>query len=226
MSESVAIVVPARNEEEVIEQTLRSLPANICCIVVNNGSTDNTAAIAKACGKIVIHENRPGYGRTVLAGILHAKQLGKEIAVIYDADGADYPSNIKQLIDPILADEADFCIGQRAKYAEVGALTKSQKFGNKLSVQMIRLITGYSFSDMGPLRAIKISCFQQMDMQDPTYGWNIEMQIKAVRCGLRIKQFEFAYRQRQAGVSKISGDLYASIKAGVKIIQTGLRYMR
>jgi glycosyltransferase involved in cell wall biosynthesis len=221
---SVAVVIPALNEEDCISQTILATPEVGSILVVDNGSQDRTAERARDAGASVIKEVRPGYGRAVLAGLLEARLRGHSVGVVLDADASNDPASIPTLVGPILSGRADFVLAQRTQFAEKGSLTRPQRFGNRLATRMIRTLTGHSYSDMGPFRALHLRHLPLLNLGDPNYGWNIEMQIKAVQNNLRIVELQLPYRVRRAGKSKISGDLRASVEAGAKIILAGLRY--
>ncbi len=191
-------------------------------IVVDNGSSDRTAEVARACGARVVHDERRGYGSACLRGM--AEIGDTDVVVFLDGDHSDYPEEIPQLVAPILAGKADMVIGSRTLgESEAGSLTLQQIYGNHLACFSIRLLFGHRYTDLGPFRAIRWDCLQSLGMVDTNYGWTVEMQIKAVRKGLRIVEIPVSYRRR-IGESKISGTILGSIKAGWKIITTIMRY--
>lgn len=219
------IVIPAVNEATSIGLVLDEIPMEHVTevVVVDNGSTDDTAAVATRHGATVVHEARPGYGSACLKGIA---SLGDrvDIVVILDGDHSDYPEDLTTILAPILGGEADFVIGSRvAGQAQQGSLQWNQRFGNALACNLIRWLYGTSFTDMGPFRAVRRDALQALAMADPTYGWNAEMQVKAVLHGLRIREVPVRYRQR-IGRSKISGTVKGTVLAGTKIVGTILRY--
>ncbi len=220
-----ALIIPALDEEEAIGETLRAVPAGLfeTILVVDNGSRDATAQAAQAAGARVVREPRRGYGAACLAGIA-ALPLGTEAVVFMDADGSDAPAEARRLLAPIAAGEADLVLGSRELgEAEPGALSPHQRFGNRLATLLTRLLLGHRFSDLGPFRAIRAESLEALEMRDTDYGWTIEMQIKAVRRGLRILEIPVSYRRRQAGRSKVSGNLWGSFSAGCKILWTVAR---
>lgn len=222
-SDRVVVVIPALDEERSLPLVLAELPAVHAVIVVDNGSTDRTAEVAAANGAIVVSEPRRGYGQACLAGIARAGALEAGILVILDADHADYPEELPQLLAPILADEADMVLGNRTRRAERHALTVHQRIGNRLATGLIARQTGHRYHDMGPFRAIRMNRLLELQMSDTNYGWNVEMQMKAVHHGLRIREIPVGYRPR-IGVSKISGSVRGTIRAGAKIIWSVWRY--
>lgn len=219
----VVVVIPALDEERALPQTLAEIPAVGLVLVVDNGSTDRTAEVARAGGATVLSEPRRGYGQACQAGIAHAAAWGAEVLVILDADHSDHPEELRLLVDPILRGEADMVLGDRTRLAERGSLMPQQRYGNMLATFLIARVTGHRYRDMGPFRAIRMSSLLAMEMEDPTFGWNVEMQIKAVRHGLRIQEVPVRYRSR-IGVSKISGTLKGTVKAGSRILWATRRY--
>jgi glycosyltransferase involved in cell wall biosynthesis len=222
----VAAIIPALNEEAAIASVLQNLPYDCVTsvIVVDNGSTDATAAIAAAHGAIVVHEPQRGYGAACLRGIAEAQRREADIIVFLDADGADHPDDIALVLRPIIDGSADLVIGSRARGTrERGSLTIPQRFGNWLATWLIRLLWRTRFTDLGPLRAIPSTALANLHMQDRTYGWTVEMQIKAAQQGLRCHEIPVRYRRR-VGTSKISGTVRGTIMAGVIILSTIARY--
>lgn len=219
----VAVVIPALDEEPSLPLTLAEIPPVGHVIVVDNGSTDGTARVAAEGGAIVVSEPRRGYGNACLAGIARAVDLGAEILVIMDADHSDYPEELPRLVDPILDGQADMVLGERVSRAEPGSLFPQQRWGNVLATFLIARVTGHRYRDMGPFRAVRMSSLQALGMVDRNYGWNVEMQIKAVRHGLRILEIPVGYRPR-IGQSKVSGTVRGTVKAGVKILWSTRRY--
>jgi len=220
----ISVLIPAFNEERSIAQVIKELPGYIVdeIVVVDNASTDATQEVALRSGAKVVEEPHKGYGAACLKGLASIKET--DILVILDGDHSDYPEQITMLVKPIAAGEADFVIGSRILgKREDGALTSQQYWGNKLAVLLIHRLFGYKFTDMGPFRAIRFESLKSLGMTDKTFGWNVEMQIKAIKNGLRIKEVPVDYRKR-VGVSKISGTVSGTIKAGAKIIFTIFKY--
>lgn len=221
---NVAVVIPALDEAESLPLVVRDLPAVSRLVVVDNGSTDDTAEVARALGAEVVHEPRRGYGSAVLAGIAHLRPDPPDVLVILDADHADPPERLDDLVRPIREDRADLVQSDRTRLAEPGSMTFPQRFGNRLSTFLIHRLSGHRFHDMGPFRAIRWSALERLAMEDPTWGWNVEMQLKAVKHGLRILEVPLPYRTRQKGESKISGSLRGAVRAGVRILWAVNRY--
>ena len=217
----VSLIIPALNEAEVIGSTLRDLPWTLLdeCIVVDNGSTDATAEEAKRNGARVVSEPRRGYGRACHSGTLAANPASEVLAFI-DGDGSDIASDLVRLAAPVLAGEADFVIGSRiAGKREPGSMLPSQVFAGWLAGTLMRWRLGVAYTDMGPMRVISRAAFEKMHMSEMTYGWNIEMQIRAAQLGLRIREMPTGCRVRQGGQSKVSGSLKASFQAATRILQ-------
>jgi len=219
----IDVIVPARDEEANIEALLEAVPRGVVrrVVVVDNGSSDATAELAATGGAEVVHEPRRGYGGACLAGLAHLDRTGPPAVVAFlDADLADDPAQLAALVEPICAGRADLVIGCRHRLAEPGALDPHQRFGNALACAMLRLFTGVRYRDLGPMRAARWSSLRRLGMRDRTWGWTVEMQFKAAVMGLRVEQLDVPYRKRRAGVSKISGSLVGSARAGYKIIAT------
>lgn len=217
----VALIMPALNEELALANVLEGLPRRLFAqiVVVDNGSTDGTARVARAAGAQVVEEPRHGYGRACLAG-LAALDPAIEIVVFMDADGSDLPAEAVELIEPIVHGEADLVIGSRVRgHAEARSLGWQQRWGNRLAVALIRLLYGFRYTDLGPFRAIRRSRLEELALRDPDFGWTVEMQVKALRRGLRVREVPVSYRVR-IGRSKISGTLRGAIRAGAKILWT------
>ena len=224
MPACIALLIPALNEERSIGRVLSSLPAGLFSevVVVDNGSTDQTAEVAQAHGATVVREPRRGYGRACLAG-LAALNPQTDIVVFMDADASDVPEEAVRLLEPIVSGAADLVIGSRVLgQAEPGALALHQRFGNRFATTLVAWLYGFRYTDLGPFRAIRADRLRQLGMRDCDFGWTVEMQVRALRCGLRVREVPVSYRRR-IGTSKISGNLRASLAAGWKIIATILR---
>lgn len=221
----IAVLIPALNEAESLPAVLADIPPTVAqVVVVDNGSTDGTAAVAAAAGADVVHAPRRGYGTAVLAGMRFLESQPPAVLVILDADHADPPERIPTLVGPIEKDEADLVQSDRTVHAEPGALTVVQRFGNGLATWLIELVGGHRYRDMGPFRAIRWSSLMALQMEDPTWGWNVEMQLKALKHGLRVREIPLPYRRREKGKSKISGSLRGAARAGVRILYAVVRY--
>lgn len=219
----VDAIIPALDEEESLPAVLAGLRGAGLrrVVVVDNGSTDATAAVAAREGAEVVHEARRGYGSACLAGLRHVAADPPDVVVFLDADGADDPAELPALLQPIRQAGAELVIGSRVLGgAERGALTPVQRFGNALSTRLVRLLFGVRFTDLGPFRAVRWSALQRLEMTDPDFGWTVEMQAKAARRGLRCVEVPVRCRRRLAGRSKISGTVRGSAKAGAKILWT------
>ena len=219
--DTLAVIIPARDEERGLEKLLprlrRYAPGQL--IVVDNGSRDNTAAVAERAGATVIQESRIGYGAACWAGL---QALSPQVRVIafLDADLADDPAHLPVIIDPILAGESDLVIGCRpAELREPGAMTFPQAFGNRLATTLIRLGWGHAYTDLGPFRAIDRAALDRLGLRDRRFGWTVEMQIRAVEERLRIREVPLTYRRR-VGKSKISGTVKGTFLAGYWILRT------
>jgi glycosyltransferase involved in cell wall biosynthesis len=216
-NQTIGVVIPALNEADAIGRVVADIPAWVDRIVVaDNGSKDGTGEVARKAGAVVVRENEPGYGAACLAGI---KELGAvDVVVFLDGDYSDHPEDMADLVDPILAGNHDFVIGSRATGArEAGSLTPQQLFGNWLATTLIRRIWGANYTDLGPFRAIRATSLTTLAMADRNYGWTVEMQIKAAEHNLRSHEVPVRYRCR-IGVSKVSGTIKGSVKAGYKIL--------
>jgi glycosyltransferase involved in cell wall biosynthesis len=226
LEQSVFVVIPAFNEERSIGKVIADIPRSIVkeVIVVNNNSTDNTVEVSRNNGATVLDEPRKGYGWACLKGIDRAIKNGADIIVFMDGDYSDYPEEISKVIEPILKDDIDLVIGSRVLgIREKGSLTPQQVFGNWLATKMIRLFYGAKYTDLGPFRAIKTTSLQKLEMTDKTYGWTIEMQIKAVKHKMKFAEVSVNYRKR-IGVSKVSGTVKGTVLAGIKIIFAVFKY--
>ena len=226
MQSRIFAVIPALNEEAVIGQVVQNLPRDLLdqIIVVDNGSTDDTAMVAWEAGAVVVTEPERGYGAACAAGVALARRLGATVIVLLDGDASDVPSDLHAILAPVLAGDADFVMGSRARgSAEPGALTPQQRFGNRLAARILRRY-GLAITDLGPFRAIRADALAALDMRERTYGWSTEMLVKAARAGLRVHEAPVSYRKRAGGKSKVGGTICGSIKAAVVILQTAYRY--
>jgi glycosyltransferase involved in cell wall biosynthesis len=225
----VSVIIPAFNEENGVGQVIAEIPKDLVSeiIVVNNASTDNTEHIARAAGVTVLREPIAGYGRTCLKGIdyLRKSEVPPDVVVFLDADHSDYPEEMEKLINPILSNGVDLVVGSRAMgKKEKGAMTLQQIFGNWLATRLLKVFYKVRFTDLGPFRAIRFLSLIELDMQDKTYGWTVEMQLKAAKKKLKCAEVPVRYRKR-IGFSKISGTVKGTIMAGYKIIATILKYL-
>lgn len=229
---TVAFVVPALNEEDVIAGQVTEilavaaqpdLPVIVArVLVVDNGSTDQTAARAAAAGAEVISEPRRGYGRACLSGVEAA--AGCDLIVLMDGDRSDQPAELPRLLAPLLAGEADLVIGSRTQGdAEPGSLTPQQRVGNRVATLLLWALFGVRVTDIGPFRVIRRRDLLGLSMREMTYGWSVEMIARGVRRGLRIREVPVSYRKRAGGESKVSGTLRGSVRAGGRITATILR---
>ena len=221
---AVAVIIPALDEEDAIVRVLGDIPDELSAtvIVVDNGSTDRTAARARDCGATVVAEPRSGYGQACLAG-LAALPEGVDIVVFLDGDYSDYPSEMSTLVEPIARDAADLVIGSRVLgETETGALLPQARVGNALATWLIRHLFGVKYTDLGPFRAVRLTALKKLHMADRNFGWTVEMQVKAARRGLRIAEVPVRYRRR-IGESKITGTFLGSVRAGYKILWTIFR---
>lgn len=221
------VIIPAYNEEASIPLVLADIPAGLReVIVVSNCSTDRTEDVARENGATVLSEERRGYGHACLKGInyLKAQSNPPHVVVFMDGDYSDYPEEMLKLIAPIQNNEADLVIGaRRRELREDGSMTPQQIFGNWLATGLMRLMFGAKYTDLGPFRAIKFESLLALEMEDKTYGWTIEMQLKALRKKLAYTEVPVRYRQR-IGVSKVSGTIKGSIFAGIKILGWIFKY--
>lgn len=230
MFDAVTVIIPALNEERSLPLVLADLPAVGQRIVVDNGSSDATADVAIRGGATVVHEPQRGYGAACqrgLAAIAERIEQGgtpPRVVVFLDGDYSDHPELLPQLAEPILQDQAEFVLGSRLTgIRDPGAMPPQSVFGNRLACFLMRRLFGAAYTDLGPFRAIGYSPLCSLKMADRDYGWTIEMQIKAVRAGLRIREIPVPYRRR-VGQSKISGTVAGSIRAGGKILWTVAKY--
>ncbi|GAB3203245.1 glycosyltransferase involved in cell wall biosynthesis [Pontibacter aydingkolensis] len=222
----INVIIPAYNEEKSIAKVVHDIPKGFVdeVIVVNNNSSDATAAVAAQAGATVLHEPQPGYGNACLKGIAYAASKPEatrpDIIVFLDGDYSDYPEEITKVVQPILDGRAEMVIGSRALgNRESGAMMPQQIFGNWLATTLLRWFYGAKFTDLGPFRAIKLQTLLDLDMRDRTYGWTVEMQAKAAKKKVRYTEVPVTYRKR-IGFSKVSGTVKGTVMAGYKIIFT------
>ncbi len=224
---SVAVIIPALNEEESIGRVLAEIPAGVATevVVVDGGSTDGTVALAQTAGARVVHEPRRGYGRACVSGVAGA--ANSDVVVFLDADGADDPAKLPDLLAPILAGEADMVLGSRlAGELAPGAMPLHQRLGNWLAAWLIRRLYRLPLTDLSPFRAVDRELLLGLGMEEMTYGWPTEMIVKAARAGWRVVEVPVRYRPRQGGRSKISGTVRGTVLATTHILRTILRHAR
>ena len=219
----IKVIIPAYNEENSIGMVIREIPDIVEeVIVINNNSTDNTADKALEAGATVLHEDRMGYGYACLKGVSYVEKQSNppDIIVFIDGDYSDYPEELPKVVAPILEDGKDVVIGARVKaLREPGSMTPQQRFGNWLATFLMRLF----FTDLGPFRAIRYPALMQLQMEDKTYGWTVEMQLKAIKQDLSYTEVPVRYKKR-IGVSKVSGTVKGTIFAGIKILGWIFKY--
>jgi glycosyltransferase involved in cell wall biosynthesis len=223
----IKVIIPAYNEADSIAKVINDIP-NIVdeVIVVSNNSTDATETNAKNAGATVLSETRKGYGYACLKGMAYIAELKiqPEIIVFLDGDYSDYPEELTKLVHPIINDNIDFVLGARVKeLREKGSMTFPQIFGNWLATTLMSVIYNSTFTDLGPFRAIKYSKLLELNMEDKTYGWTVEMQLKILRKKMSYQEIPVNYRNR-IGVSKVSGTIKGAIFAGVKILGWIFKY--
>jgi len=225
--QKIKVIIPAYNEENSIGSVVKDIPGHVDeVIVVSNNSKDQTELRAKNAGATVLTEDRPGYGYACLKGMSYvASQVEKpDIIVFLDGDYSDYPEQLDELVAPIIEDDIDFVIGARVKrFRESGSMTFPQRFGNWLATTLMRWFFKSRFTDLGPFRAIKYDKLLALKMEDKTYGWTVEMQLKALKQKLTYIEIPVKYRNR-IGVSKVSGTVKGAIFAGVKILGWIFKY--
>lgn len=227
MQPIIKVIIPAYNEQDSIGNVIKDIPTIVDeVIVVNNNSTDNTVLNAEKAGATVLTETNKGYGYACLKGMKYISKQEKkpEIIVFLDGDYSDYPEQLTEIIAPIINDNIDFVVGARVKkLREDGAMTPQQVFGNWLATFLMKLFFGAKFSDLGPFRAIKYNKLLALNMVDKTYGWTVEMQLKALKQKLSYTEIPVKYRNR-IGVSKVSGTVKGTIFAGIKILSWIFKY--
>lgn len=223
----IKVIIPAYNEADSISNVINDIPKIVSeVIVVSNNSTDNTEVNAKKAGATVLKETRRGYGYACLKGMQYITSQEKkpDIIVFLDGDYSDYPEELTKIIAPIINDDIDFVIGSRVKrLREDGSMTVPQIFGNWLATTLMTLFFNAKFTDLGPFRAIKYNKLLALNMEDKTYGWTVEMQLKAIKQKLTYTEVPVNYRNR-IGVSKVSGTVKGAIFAGFKILGWIFKY--
>lgn len=221
----ILVIIPAFNEAKSIDKVLAEIPKFVReVVVVNNNSSDATSKVATESGATVLDEPRQGYGYACLKGIEYAKTKNPDIIVFLDADYSDYPAEMVDLLKPITEQSYDMVIGSRALgNKEPGSMTPQQVFGNWLATTLIKWIYQVEYTDLGPFRAIKFNKLLDLNMQDTTYGWTVEMQLKAAKHKLKTTEVPVNYRQR-IGHSKVSGTLKGTVMAGYKILSWIFKY--
>jgi glycosyltransferase involved in cell wall biosynthesis len=223
---SVTVIIPALNEEESIGHVLAAIPADVVdeILVVDGGSSDDTVAVARAEGARVVHEPRRGYGRACATGVAAARG---DVVLFLDADGADDPSQIPDLLAPMLGERADMVLGSRlAGEIAPGAMPWHQRFGNQLAAWLIRRLYGLPLTDLSPFRAVDRELLLGLEMEEMSYGWPTEMIVKASRRGWHVVEIPVRYRPRMGGRSKISGTVRGTALATYYILRTIFRHAR
>ena len=223
----IKVIIPAFNEADSIAQVIHEIPDTVSeIVVVNNNSTDETAKTAKKAGATVLTENKMGYGYACLGGMEYVAQQSEnpDIIVFIDGDYSDYPQELTKVVQPILEQNIDFVIGARTKeLREPGSMTPQQVFGNWLATFLMKLFFRATYTDLGPFRAIKYDKLLTLEMEDKTYGWTVEMQLKALKKKLTYIEVPVRYKKR-IGISKVSGTVKGSIFAGIKILGWIFKY--
>ncbi|GCE15869.1 glycosyltransferase family 2 protein [Tengunoibacter tsumagoiensis] len=225
---TIAIVIPALNEEEAIRHLIPTIPPDIVdwIIVVDNNSTDGTATAARSAGAIVVSEPLRGYGRACASGVKEATKLGADILVFMDGDGSDDPADLSLMLAPILEGRADLTIGSRvSERAEKKAVPPQARLGNWLVSRLISRRYHTSLHDVGSFRVIRRMALETLQMREMTFGWPVEMLVKAARAQYRIVEIPIHYRCRSHGQSKVAGTLIGSVKAAYYMLRTTFRYL-
>ena len=223
----IKVIIPAYNEEQAIANVINEIPEIVNeVIVISNNSTDNTIKAAEGAGATVLSENRKGYGYACLKGMeyISRQEIKPDIVVFLDGDYSDYPEELNKIIAPILNDNMDFVVGARVEsLREKHSMTPQQIFGNWLATFLMGLFFNAKYTDLGPFRAIKYEKLLALNMQDKTYGWTVEMQLKVLKQNMSYVEIPVRYKNR-IGVSKVSGTVKGSVMAGIKIIGWIFKY--
>lgn len=224
---NIKVIIPAFNEEDAIAKVIAEIPSVVNeIIVISNNSTDKTEEVAKNAGATVLLETRKGYGYACLKGMdyISKQEVKPDILVFLDGDYSDYPAELTKLVEPIINQNKDFVIGARAElFREKGSMTPQQVFGNWLATFLMKLFFNAKFTDLGPFRAIKYDKLLSLNMEDKTYGWTVEMQLKVLKQKMRYVEIPVRYKNR-IGVSKVSGTVKGTVMAGIKIIGWIVKY--
>lgn len=227
MPSEIKVIIPAYNEEASIGKVINEIPSFVSeVIVVSNNSTDKTEEVAVAAGATVLREERKGYGYACLKGMdyIANQAFQPDIIVFLDGDYSDFPAEMDKIVEPILEEDMDLVIGSRVKeWREKGAMTFPQRFGNGLATTLMKFFYNARFTDLGPFRAIKYQKILDLKMQDKTYGWTVEMQLKAIKKNLKYKEVPVHYKNR-IGTSKVSGTVKGATMAGIKILGWIFKY--
>ena len=222
----ILVIIPAFNEARAIGHVVTDIPDPLVdeIVVVDNASSDETEPNARQAGATVLREDRKGYGWACLRGIDFARGRGADVVVFLDGDYSDHPEEMPTLVQPILEDRADFVVGSRIQgEREPGSMLPQALVGNRVACLLMRALWGVRYTDLGPFRAIRFEALERLQMQDKTFGWTVEMQIKAAARGLRILEVPVSYRRR-VGVSKVTGTIAGTVKASAKILATIAKY--
>jgi glycosyltransferase involved in cell wall biosynthesis len=224
---TIKVIIPAFNEEKAIAHVIKEIPSSVSeIIIISNNSTDDTIKVATAAGATVLSENRKGYGYACLKGMeyISNQEIKPDIVVFLDGDYSDYPEELTQLIAPILQENIDFVVGSRVtRLREKNSMTPQQIFGNWLATALMKIFFKATFTDLGPFRAIKYDKLITLNMEDKTYGWTVEMQLKVLKQKMSYVEIPVRYKNR-IGVSKVSGTVKGSVMAGIKIIGWIFKY--
>ena len=227
MNPKIRVIIPAYNEQDSIGKVIAEIPDIVCeIIVVSNNSSDNTESVALAAGATVLTEGQKGYGFACLMGLKHIADTAPDtdIVVFLDGDYSDYPEELILLVKPITEENVDLVIGARVAYLRSPySMTPQQIFGNWLATGLMKVFFGATFTDLGPFRAIKYQTLLDMNMEDKTYGWTVEMQLKALKQKFSYVEIPVRYRKR-IGISKVSGTIGGTIMAGYKILGWIFKY--